>query len=154
MSCWTIVLKPTTQRVTTTLLIIVRLIINLIFIITDTDQTENMGPNLTQQDSQAHYLADSTKRMQFNISELPRLDFTRPGGSIDINQEHYSVGEEMTGRLDQRLVTFKKPTKINDPDGRSLYFNSDTFSGRKILKADYFEDKECICIEDQDGENR
>lgn len=142
------------RRVTITSLMIVSLITSLVLFTIDTDQTENMGPNLTQQDNQAHYLADNTKRMQFNISELPRLDFTRPGGSIDINQQHYSVGEEMTGRLDQRLVTFKKQSKINDPDGRSLFFNSDTFSGRKILKTDDFEDKECICIEDQDGENK
>jgi hypothetical protein len=93
--------------------------------------------------------------MLFNVSELPKLDFERPSGSVDINSDYHSIQEDtMEEGVDQRSVTFKGPNDINNTNEKSLYFNPDTLSGMKFYKIGEFEEKECICIEDQDDENR
>ena len=43
--------------------------------------------------------------MLFNVSELKKWDNTNPGCSIDINQEYYSVGEELN-EIDQNYLEF------------------------------------------------
>ena len=90
--------------------IVICIVSGRLFKIIGKEFNENIVPNIQISKEQKYMLCEdeenNTKRMLFNLSSLQKWDFTNPGGSIEINQENYSVEEGKVYEAN-KFITFQ-----------------------------------------------